>query len=935
MPVVKTEAHELLSLTYQPFYMDGKLRMGFTAGFAFDLATGRPAEPTAAFAAAMGALAPGECLDMGVPKKEAEWLLAGRAYAPGGAPSRGTIVSVRVGESRRRFLVEGREPFVSAGLGWSSTWGSDAENPDGPRPGKGEKPPVTDESAPYGAPACMGPRGAWPCRMGRMGTYDGKWLREKWPGVPDDFDWGFYNLSQPPQRLPKGLRGGETVALVNLNKDLPSIETAVPRAEAVFSFVTKDGASRKAPQPDTLWLFPDAAVGLLLWHAAVECDDEAGAGIEEVNVSLNIDGEPAKAAADYAAPPEELPPVEPHARAETAGAEASAAVAADGAAAAAAEKLETHDAASGEAQASAEAENVSHAQAVSAAPSGESFAVSASELRADMRKEFEESLPGINAELAKAGLPPMTAEQAAETRERIDRLSERMAELSARAGAAKPPAFEESLKRAGVSDAQIESVRRALDILVPNIEDFKDKAAWKAASDAYAEKFGAAIGADAGVVSRMKKTLASLPVGESEAAPSRGTADCAAQLVKAGMEPAAAARFAAALEEEVPYDPRELLDYASRLEAAAGFPKDSVRGRIENIQKKMNELGVTMGGGAAPAAVPVAASAAEPAVSEKSAEAVENTAEAVRGAAEAPLSRESAALLIASGGSLAGAKLDGLDLSGMDLSGQELAGTSFIKSKLDGASFNGASLAGAVLAGASLKGASFTGADLKGAVLSSAAAEDADFTEALLEGADISGAALAGASLYNTDARGLRAQGAALSRARVAFSDVSASDFSGADLRGVDFHESKADGSNFAGAALGGSTFCRGSSARECSFAGAGLTEANWTECDLTGSDFTGAEAGGASFTDCLLSSSRWTGASARGGDFSRSRLDGASMRGIDLFRGSLREARLHGADLSKSNLFGADLCRIFTDGATDMSGADCGQTVVEARKGR
>ena len=200
---MKTENSELLSLTFQPLHMERKLFMSFTAGFAFDLASGRPLEPGAAYAAAMGALAPGDCLDLGVPKKEAEWLLAGSAFVSEGAPAKGAVVSAQVGESGRRLLVESREPFASMPLSWKNTWGSDAENPDGPRAGKGEKAPVSDESMPHGAPACMGPRGTWPCRMGRAATYDSKWLRENWPGVPDDFDWGYYNLSQPQQRLPR------------------------------------------------------------------------------------------------------------------------------------------------------------------------------------------------------------------------------------------------------------------------------------------------------------------------------------------------------------------------------------------------------------------------------------------------------------------------------------------------------------------------------------------------------------------------------------------------------------------------------------------------------------------------------------------------------------------------------------------------------------
>mgnify|MGYP000417609495 CR=1 FL=1 len=91
----------------------------------------------------------------------------------------------------------------------------------------------------------------------------------------------------------------------------------------------------------------------------------------------------------------------------------------------------------------------------------------------------------------------------------------------------------------------------------------------------------------------MKNILTSLPAGEPEKSAPRSSADCAAQLVKAGMEPAAAARLVAVLDEDVPDDPKELLNYATRIEKAAGFPEGSVRGRIENIQKKTDELGVT------------------------------------------------------------------------------------------------------------------------------------------------------------------------------------------------------------------------------------------------------------------------------------------------------------------------------------------------------
>ncbi|HIT02909.1 MAG TPA: pentapeptide repeat-containing protein, partial [Candidatus Caccocola faecipullorum] len=520
-----------------------------------------------------------------------------------------------------------------------------------------------------------------------------------------------------------------------------------------------------------------------------------------------------------------------------------------------------------------------------------------------------------------------------ETKAHIDRLSGKMAEMQAQAAAAKQPSLEESLKRAGASDEQIASVKKALDIPAPSLADFDDQAAWNKAAGAYADEFGSVIGADEKTVTSMKNILSSLPAGEPEKSAPRSSADCAAQLVKAGMEPAAAARLVAVLDEDIPDDPKELLNYASRVERAAGFPEGSVRGRIENVQKKTDELGVT--NDIWPGGSPL--KAAEPGAAPQSSDEVINKVieEAAQPPEPLPLTQENLPEILAAGGSIAGAKLDGFDLAGFDFSGLDLKGTSFVKAKLDGARFDGASLAGAAFAAASLSGASFVGADLSGADLSSAAAADADFSEAVMTGADISGASLAGATLSKVRAERLKAAGADLSEARVSFSDMSGADFSGAQLRKMDFHESRADGANFRKASLGGSTFCWGSSARKADFTKAELDGANWTDSDAGGADFTCVSARGASFTGCELSSSRWSGADAAGGDFSRSRLEGASMRGVNLFGGSMREARAFGADLSGSNLFGADLCRMFTNEATELRGADVGRTVIEARKGR
>ena len=225
-----------------------------------------------------------------------------------------------------------------------------------------------------------------------------------------------------------------------------------------------------------------------------------------------------EAAAAFAAPPE-IPAAEsaPRAARETVGAAEAAAAAAGIGVAGAAEA--SADKSGAEAKGAPQAENAEGNAAPrpqTSAPQAEiaeDSAPSAAEVRANAYKELDESLPEINAVLAEAGLPPLTPDQVAETKAHIDRLSGKMAEMQAQAAAAKPPTLEESLKRAGASDTQIASVKKALDIPVPSLADFSDQAAWNKAAEAYASEFGAAIGADDKTVASMKNILTSLPAG--------------------------------------------------------------------------------------------------------------------------------------------------------------------------------------------------------------------------------------------------------------------------------------------------------------------------------------------------------------------------------------------------------------------------------------
>ncbi|MDO5484196.1 MAG: DUF2169 domain-containing protein [Desulfovibrionaceae bacterium] len=291
---------DTLSFMAQPLDWRGTLHQSFTVGLGFDLLRGGLLPADAALAAAMKALSPGDCLDMGVPKKQAEWLLVGSACAPGAEAVNRLAVDIRVGGSSRRFLVSDSSPFTSLPLIWEKTWGTAEENPQGLPMGQLERAPLSDEKMPFGAPACPGPRGAWPCRMKKMGSYDAAWLQNRWPGVPDDFDWAFFNLAQPVQYLPQGLRGDEAVELTCLHPEHPRLAVQLPGKQLRLHLCRGGQWSEMAVSADTLWLFPGELAGLILWHGLTPSVDEIGSDIEAVRLTL----EPEEAEAAIPAPPE-------------------------------------------------------------------------------------------------------------------------------------------------------------------------------------------------------------------------------------------------------------------------------------------------------------------------------------------------------------------------------------------------------------------------------------------------------------------------------------------------------------------------------------------------------------------------------------------------------------------------------------------------------
>lgn len=244
-----------------------------------------------------------------VPEKpRADLLLAGHCHVPGPDPLPGCPVTFGVGSHRRTLSVVGPrvwkrtlgiarisdpEPFRSLPLGWAQAFGGPGNewNPVGCGNGKVEEvddqplPSVEDpdhlvtgaRSKPRPASFAPVPRECRP-RRGKEGTYKGKWLKERWPALPEDFDWTYFNSAPEEMQLEGYLRGDEPLLFEHLHPDHPTYTSALPGVRArilVERTDAEEGALQELPlHLDTLFADMDAERLILLWRGTVDVPDD-------------------------------------------------------------------------------------------------------------------------------------------------------------------------------------------------------------------------------------------------------------------------------------------------------------------------------------------------------------------------------------------------------------------------------------------------------------------------------------------------------------------------------------------------------------------------------------------------------------------------------------------------------------------------------------
>ncbi len=307
-------------------------RLWITALGAFDLLSPGDFLPEAQLwqtaAPALGATP----LDAGMPKPRVEVLVVGDVCAPRNDPVRHLLMNLELGPIQKRIVAFGRrwwrygpdgpvmsepEPFERVRLGWENAFGGPgfAANP----LGKGidarklmsqripaELPQIETPASlilnidHHPAPAGLGPRPEdAPGRIGFAGTYDEAWLRDGFPGHAKDFDWRYYNTACPDQQTDVELTGNERYRLTGMHPDHAEFQGRLPGFR-VRAFARQVEAFIELPMRcDTVWFFPNAAMGMVLFRGGLVVQDSEASSVSDVLLAYERLTDPQRALGHY------------------------------------------------------------------------------------------------------------------------------------------------------------------------------------------------------------------------------------------------------------------------------------------------------------------------------------------------------------------------------------------------------------------------------------------------------------------------------------------------------------------------------------------------------------------------------------------------------------------------------------------------------------
>jgi len=257
-------------------------------------------------------------LDMGVPKARAEVLLTAKAYPVGGKPQAACAVRLRMGKVDKSIYAVGDrfwkgstptapKPFTELPISYANAYGGEGypQNPLGKgfapvKTPQGELHPLPNIEHPKQLvqtprdkrmPVGFGPLDpTWPQRFSKTGTYDEKWLKERFPGFARDIDWSFFNTAPEDQQFEGFLQGDEAFTLEHMHPSKPSLQGRLPglKARVFINQRNRKGGEEfreLATRLDTVHLFPHAEKGVALYRCVTQVAEDDGADVLQLMVA--------------------------------------------------------------------------------------------------------------------------------------------------------------------------------------------------------------------------------------------------------------------------------------------------------------------------------------------------------------------------------------------------------------------------------------------------------------------------------------------------------------------------------------------------------------------------------------------------------------------------------------------------------------------------
>jgi hypothetical protein len=268
-------------------------------------------------------------------KPKTDVIINGHAYSPTGKPIKERMVSLEIGHLKKHIRIIGDRvwtrgvfrlkpsrpvPFLKMPLGFDRAFGgSDLSHPKPKYQGTEMRNPVgvgfhknTSSKVIKGTPlpnledprdpirkwfhtpppAGFGHLGrGWQPRVSFAGTYDDRWLKERFPFLPEDFDPQYFQSAPADQQVPY-FGGGEVIRCTGMTP-VGTFMFIVPSVEVPVVFRFHNREVPREPNLDTLLIEPDERRILLTWRTSVPVGRKLNA-LREILVGVQSSPRPSR-----------------------------------------------------------------------------------------------------------------------------------------------------------------------------------------------------------------------------------------------------------------------------------------------------------------------------------------------------------------------------------------------------------------------------------------------------------------------------------------------------------------------------------------------------------------------------------------------------------------------------------------------------------------